>query len=214
MAFNTLSDHIVRGNAAGAEQWTQDALSQGIDCHDILEHGLIPGMEEVGEKFKSEEFFLPQVLLAARAMKTAMALLTPLLTQTQGDCPRARVVIGTVQGDLHDIGKNLVALMVEGAGFEVTNLGNDVSPEDFISAAKAQQADLVCMSTLLTTTMPMMGKIMEAMQDAGIRKGVKVMVGGAPVSETYASRIGADGFASDAATAVEQAKDLLGVKTG
>jgi 5-methyltetrahydrofolate--homocysteine methyltransferase len=213
MDFNTLRDHIIQGNAAGAEQWTQDALSQGIDCHDILERGLIPGMEVVGEKFKSEEFFLPQVLLATRAMKTAMALLTPLLTQTQGNAPRARVVIGTVQGDLHDIGKNLVALMLEGAGFEVTNLGNDVSPEAFISAAKAQQADLVCMSTLLTTTMPMMGKIMQAMQDADMREHVKVMVGGAPVSQSYALSIGADGFAPDAASAVEQAKGLLGVKT-
>jgi 5-methyltetrahydrofolate--homocysteine methyltransferase len=213
MDFNTLRDHIIQGNASGAEQWTQEALSQGVDCHAILEHGLIPGMEVVGDKFKSEEFFLPQVLLAARAMKTAMALLTPHLTVSQGDTPRARVVIGTVQGDLHDIGKNLVAMLLEGAGFEVTNLGNDVSPEAFVTAAKTQQADLVCMSTLLTTTMPMMAKIMAALQDAGIRERVKVMVGGAPVSKTYASSIGADGFASDAATAVEQAKALLGVGT-
>jgi 5-methyltetrahydrofolate--homocysteine methyltransferase len=213
MDFSTLSEHIIQGNAAGAEQWTREALSQGVDCHDILEQGLIPGMEAVGEKFKREEFFLPQVLLAARAMKTSMALLNPHLTEATGNASRARVVIGTVQGDLHDIGKNLVAMMLEGAGFEVTNLGNDVSPEAFINAVKAQQADLLCMSTLLTTTMPMMGKIMEALQTAGLRDNMKVMVGGAPVSETYARSIGADGFALDAATAVEQAKSLLGVKT-
>lgn len=211
MDFNALSDHIIQGNAAGAEQWTHEALSQGIDCHDILERGLIPGMSVVGEKFKNEEYFLPQVLLAARAMKAAMALLSPILTQTQGDAQRGRVVIGTVQGDLHDIGKNMVALMLEGAGFEVTDLGNDVSPKTFIRAAEEKQADMVCMSTLLTTTMPMMGKTIEAMQDAGIRQRIKVMVGGAPVSATYASSVGADGYAPEAATAVEQARDLLGV---
>jgi 5-methyltetrahydrofolate--homocysteine methyltransferase len=211
MDFNALSDHIIQGNAAGAEQWTQEALSQGVDCHDILERGLIAGMNVVGEKFKNEEYFLPQVLLAARAMKASMALLSPILAQAQGDAQRGRVVIGTVQGDLHDIGKNMVALMLEGAGFEVTDLGNDVSPESFISAVEEKQADMVCMSTLLTTTMSMMGKIIEAMEEAGIRQRIKVMVGGAPVSETYASSIGADGYASDAARAVEQVKDLLGV---
>jgi 5-methyltetrahydrofolate--homocysteine methyltransferase len=211
MDFNALSDHIIQGNAAGAEQWTQEALSQGVDCHDILERGLISGMSVVGEKFKNEEYFLPQVLLAARAMKAAMALLNPVLAQAQGDAQRGRVVVGTVQGDLHDIGKNMVALMLEGAGFEVTDLGNDVSPESFISAVEEKQADMVCMSTLLTTTMSMMGKIIEAMEEAGIRQRIKVMVGGAPVSETYASSIGADGYAPDAARAVEQAKDLLGV---
>jgi 5-methyltetrahydrofolate--homocysteine methyltransferase len=213
MDFNALSDHIINGKAADAEQWTQEALSQGVDCRDILERGLIPAMQVVGEKFKQEEFFLPQVLLAARAMKAAMALLSPLLAQTQDDTSRGRVVIGTVQGDLHDIGKNIVAMMFEGAGFEVIDLGNDVSPEAFVTTAEEKRADMVCMSALLTTTMPMMGKTIEALRDSGMRQRVKVMVGGAPLNATYASSIGADGYAPDAATAVERARDLLGVKS-
>jgi 5-methyltetrahydrofolate--homocysteine methyltransferase len=213
MDFKDLSEHIIRGRAPDAEQWTQAALSQGIDEHDILERGLIPGMEVVGEKFKHEECFLPEVLLAARAMKTVMALLRPRLAQTPSDTLRGRVVIGTVQGDLHDIGKNLVAMLLEGAGFDVTDLGNDVSPETFVTAAADRQADMVCMSALLTTTMSVMGKTIAALQDAGLRPRVKVMVGGAPVNDTYASNVGADGYAPDAATAVDRAKNLLGVKS-
>jgi len=171
----------------------------------------VAGMNVVGTKFKNNEFYVPEVLIAARAMHAGMDILKPLLTES-GVEPIAKVAIGTVQGDLHDIGKNLVAMMLEGAGFEVIDLGVDVKPEQFVDAVKNQGAELVCLSALLTTTMPYMKDTIQALKEAGVRDQVKVMIGGAPVTQSYADEIGADGYASDAATAVDVAKELLKIK--
>ena len=210
MELSVLSNHVIEGNAEAAEQWTREALSQGMNPLVIVSQGLVPGMDVVGEKFRNQEYFIPHVLFASKAMKTSMALLRPLMTQPYGASTK-RVVIGTVKGDLHDIGKSLVAMALEGAGFEVTDLGADVAPETFVKAVEGQQAHMLCMSALLTTTMVMMPATIDCLKDAEIRQQVKVMVGGAPVSEGYASEIGADGYAPDAFSAVERAKELLGI---
>ena len=204
-----LADAIIRGDAKTSEQLTQEAIDQNVPAGDVINKGLIAGMSVVGERFKNNEFYVPEVLIAARAMKTSMALLKPLLKE-QGVKPVGVVAIGTVRGDLHDIGKNLVSMMLEGAGFEVLDLGVDVSPDQFTAAVTEQGAGLVAMSALLTTTMPSMKDTIEAMAEAGVRGRAKVIIGGAPVTQSYSDEIGADGYAPDAASAVDVAKVLLG----
>jgi len=207
MSFQELSDMVLAGDNKGAEQWTRDALDAGVAPKEIIDKGLVPGMEVVGQRFKSNEFHMPEVLIAARAMKASMNLARPLIAESDAQ-PVARVVIGTVQGDLHDIGKNLVAMMLEGAGFEVHDLGVDVSPQAFVEAVEANNADVVCLSALLTTTMPMMRNVIEAVEQAELRAGVKVLIGGAPVSQAYADQVKADGYAPDGASAVDVARTL------
>ena len=213
MNFSELVEHIIMGDAKATEQWINQALSSKVEPRDIIEQGLVPGMAVVGEKFKNYEYYLPEVLISARAMQKGMAMLRPLLTDRQA--PNVgRVAIGTVKDDLHDIGKNLVAMMLEGAGFEVYNLGADVAPQSFIDAIQEHDCDLVCLSALLTTTMPMMRTTIEALQQAGVRQRVKVMVGGAPVTQDYATEIEADGYAPDGASAVDKARELVGIAAG
>ena len=208
--FEGLATAIINGKAPVAAELTKQALDEGTDASDILTKGLVAGMNVVGHKFKNNEFYVPEVLIAARAMKAAMEHLRPALAKT-GVEPVARVAIGTVRGDLHDIGKNLVAMMMEGAGFEIIDLGVDVKPEQFVQSVQDKRANVLCLSALLTTTMPAMSDTIKALDDAGVRGNVKVMIGGAPVTQNYAEEIGADGYAPDAASAVDQAKTLLGV---
>ncbi len=209
MDFQELSDMVIAGDHIGAEAWTQKALDSGIPAKTIIDDGLIPGMDEVGRRFRENEYYMPDVLVSARAMKISMALVRPLLAEA-GETTRGAVVIGTVQGDLHDIGKNLVGMMLEGAGYDVHDLGVDVSPEDFLKCVEENDAGILCMSALLTTTMPMMETTIKAASEAELRNKVKILVGGAPVSDAFAERIGADGYAPDAARAVELANSILG----
>lgn len=201
-----LAEAIIKGDMAGATQLTTEALAEGIAPKSVLDDGLIAGMDVIGGRFKKGEVFIPEVLIAARAMKSSMAILEPALAKA-GVEPVGRFVVGTVKGDLHDIGKNLVAMMMKGAGFEVIDLGVDVSPETFVEQVKAHGADMVGMSALLTTTMPAMEQAVKALNDSGVK--VKVLVGGAPVTQEYADKIGADGFAGNAAETVELAKSLV-----
>ncbi|GAP08417.1 MAG TPA: cobalamin-binding protein [Anaerolinea thermolimosa] len=199
---------IVEGDNNGVQEHVRAALESGMDAGTILNEGLIAGMAEVGRLFEEGEYFVPEMLISARAMKSAMAILKPHLTSEQVGFA-GRVAIGTVKGDLHDIGKNLVGLMLEGAGFQVIDLGSDVAPEKFVEAAKNNDVDIVAMSALLTTTMVNMKSTIAALEEAGVREKVKVMIGGAPVTEAYARQIGADGYAPDASRAVALAKSLL-----
>jgi 5-methyltetrahydrofolate--homocysteine methyltransferase len=199
---------VIEGQANVATPKVEQALSEGIPADTILRDGLIDAMREVGQLFEEGEFFVPEMLIAARAMKGALGILKPHLV-AEGVEPLGKIVIGTVKGDLHDIGKSLVAMMMEGAGFDVVDLGVDVSPEDFVGALQ-DGADIVAMSALLTTTMPNMKTTIEAIEQAGLRAKTKVMVGGAPVTPTYANEIGADGYASDASSAARMAQELLG----
>ncbi len=204
--LKALADAVINGDQNTALEITKAALEEGTAAKDVLDNGLIAGMDIVGARFKKNEIYIPEVLIAARAMKMAMKILEPELVKA-GVEPVGKLLIGTVQGDLHDIGKNLVAMMLKGAGFEVIDLGVDVGPEKFIEEAKAANAQLVGMSALLTTTMPGMEKTIKALKDAGIE--VKIIIGGAPVTQDYADRIGADGYAPDAASAVDLAKSLV-----
>ena len=204
--LKALADAVINGDQNKALEITKAALAEGTAAKDVLDNGLIAGMDIVGARFKKNEVYIPEVLISARAMKMAMGVLEPELVKA-GVEPVGKLLIGTVQGDLHDIGKNLVAMMLKGAGFEVIDLGVDVEPEKFIEQVKAANAQLIGMSALLTTTMPGMEKTIKAVKDAGI--GVKVMIGGAPVTQDYADRIGADGYAPDAASAVDIAKSLV-----
>ena len=199
---------IVDGQAPLVAQKVQEALESGIEPGSILNQGMIAAMAEVGKRFEEGEFYVPEMLIAARAMQSGLALLKPHLQQTDLQSS-GKVVIGTVKGDLHDIGKNLVAMMLEGAGFEIVDLGTDVSPDKFVSAAREHQADFVAMSALLTTTMPNMKTTIDALQAAGLRPQVKVLIGGAPITENFAGQVGADGYAPDASRAVAVAKSLL-----
>ncbi|NLC43749.1 MAG: cobalamin-binding protein [Clostridiales bacterium] len=203
-----IADFLKAGNAPKVKELVQAAVDEGVDPVAILNESLIVGMGEIGVLFKNNEVYVPEVLIAARAMKAGMAIVKPLLVEKDVKAV-GKVVIGTVKGDLHDIGKNLVGMMLEGAGFEVIDLGIDVSPEKFIDAIKGTQAEGVAMSALLTTTMPGMKDTIEAFKTAGIRDQVKIMIGGAPVTENYSDEIGADGYAPDAASAAELAKDLI-----
>jgi len=199
--LQAMTDAVQRGDRDAAVQTVQDALAAGLEPEQILNEGLIAGMSSVGEKFRNNEIFIPEVLIAARAMNGAMKILEPKLVET-GVEPRGKVVIGTVKQDLHDIGKNLVAMMLKGGGFKVIDLGVDVEPEKFVEAAKGEQAQVVALSALLTTTMPNMKAVVDALQEAGL-DGVKVMIGGAPVTQAYADEIGAAGYAPDAGSAVD-----------
>ena len=203
--LKTLADAIIKADQNAAVKITKAAIAEGIPAKTILDKGLIAGMGVVGARFKKNEVYIPEVLIAARAMKAAMEVLGPELAKA-GVEPVGRFLIGTVQGDLHDIGKNLVAMMLKGAGFQVTDMGVDVPPEKFIEQAKATNIGLIGMSALLTTTMPAMEKTLKAMRAAGVR--AKVMIGGAPITQGYADKIGADGYAADAASAVDVAKKL------
>jgi 5-methyltetrahydrofolate--homocysteine methyltransferase len=205
-----ISEALIVGNAKKVRELVEQALKEGVSPKEILDKALVPGMNVVGEKFKNNEYYVPEVLIAARAMHAGMDLIKPLLTQT-GATYVGKVVIGTVRGDLHDIGKNLVAMMLEGAGFQIIDLGVDVPPEKFVEVAKNENVDIVAMSALLTTTMLAMKDTINALKEAGIRDKVKVMIGGAPVTQRYADEIGVDGYAPDATTAVEKAKELLGL---
>lgn len=204
--LKALADAVIKGDQNTAVEITRAALEEGATAKTVLDEGLIAGMDVVGRRFKKNEIYIPEVLIAARAMKTAMALLEPELVKA-GVEPIGKLVIGTVQGDLHDIGKNLVAMMLKGAGFEVIDLGVDISPEKFVEQARATGVHLVGMSTLLTTTMPGMEKTIKALNDANV--SAKVMIGGAPVTQGYADKIGAHGYAPDAASAVDLAKSLI-----
>jgi 5-methyltetrahydrofolate--homocysteine methyltransferase len=206
--LENLAQYVIDGNAQKAKETTDEALAQKVPVADIINKGLVAGMQVVGQKFKCNEFYIPEVLIAARAMKQSMEKLRPLIAES-GIQPIARVAIGTVQGDLHDIGKNLVGMMLEGAGFEVIDLGTDVSPAKFVEAVREHKAEAIGLSALLTTTMPAMKETIAALQEAGLRDRVSVMVGGAPLTQAYADEIGADGYAPDAASAVDTAKQLL-----
>lgn len=202
-----LAQHVINGKAPLAVKVTEEAIASGIPAGEILQKGLIAGMQVVGEKFRNNEFYVPEVLIAARAMKMSLEKLRPLLVE-QKVKPIGRVAIGTCRGDLHDIGKNLVAMMMEGAGFEVIDLGIDVPPEKFVQAAR-DGAQIIALSALLTTTMPAMRDTIQALKEAGLRDKVRVLIGGAPVTQDYADEIGADGYGRDAATGAEKAKELL-----
>jgi len=207
--LQALARAILEGKRNEAVVLTQKLLDAGVTPKQILDEGLIAGMSVAGEKFKNGEYFVPEILVAARAMKASMEILRPLLVATDVQ-PIGTMVIGTVHGDLHDIGKNLVAMMMEGAGLKVVDLGVDVPAEKFIEAAKEHNAQIVGMSALLTTTMTYIPEVIEAFDEAGLRPKVKLIVGGAPVTQEWANQIGADAYAPDAATAVDRCKELLG----
>ena len=204
MLLQEISNQLQAGKAKIVKNLVQQAIDEGIPAQKILEEGLLSGMNVVGEKFKRNEVFVPEVLGAARAMNMGTALLKPLLA-ADGVKATGRVCIGTVKGDLHDIGKNLVKMMLEGKGLEVIDLGTDVSAEAFVNTAKEQNCQVICCSALLTTTMGVMGEVVKAAEAAGIRDQVKIMVGGAPVTDTFCAQIGADLYTSDAASAADAA---------
>lgn len=207
--IKAIYDGVVEGDNTTVQQIVAQALESGLSAASILNEALIPGMAEVGRLFEEGEYFVPEMLISARAMKSAMALLKPHLQQDDVKFA-GKVVIGTVKGDLHDIGKNLVGLMLEGAGFQVKDLGSDVTPEKYVAAVREENANVVAMSALLTTTMVNMKATITALEEAGLRGQVKVMVGGAPVTDSFARQIGADGYAPDASRAVAVARTLLG----
>jgi 5-methyltetrahydrofolate--homocysteine methyltransferase len=204
-----LKDTVIAGNLGEARGMAEKALAEGAKPGDILKQGLIAGMDHVGELFKQNEIYVPEVLLAAKSMQQAMEVLKPHLVKG-GIKPRGKAVVGTVRGDLHDIGKNLVAMMLEGAGFEIIDLGNDVPAERFVEAAEENQADLIGMSALLTTTMHVMKETVDLVRERGLTGKVRTMVGGAPVTRGFAEEIGADGYGDDAASAVDLAKQFVG----
>ncbi len=204
--LKVLSDSIIKGDQKTAVDVTKAALDEGMAPGTILAEGLIAGMNVIGVRFKANEVYIPEVLISARAMKMAMEILEPKLAEA-GVKPLGTAMIGTVQGDLHDIGKNLVVMMLKGAGFKVTDIGVDVAPDAFVEKAKECGAQVVGLSALLTTTMPAMEKTIQALKDADLAS--KTMIGGAPVTQAYADKIGADGYAADAASAVDTAKELL-----
>ena len=207
--LSTLRKAVIEGDVPTSVSAARKALDEGVQPLDLISQAISPAMAEVGKLFEEGEYFVPELLMAARATKEIFQILRPLLAQT-GSKPIAHVVLGTVQGDLHDIGKNLVAAMLEGGGFEVTDLGVDVPPEDFVAAVKKKPAQIVGLSALLTTTMPAMKTTIEAFRAAGIREQIKIMVGGAPVTKIYAESIGADGYSESAAAAVNLARRLTG----
>jgi len=205
-----IADNLIKGKAPEVKELVQKALDEGIDIEKVLNEGLVAGMNVVGVKFKANEFYVPEVLIAARAMKGGMGILRPILIE-KNIKGVGTIVIGTAKGDLHDIGKNLVGMMLEGAGFEVIDIGVDVSAEKFVQTAKEKDASLIGLSALLTTTMVSMKDVVKAAQETGLDGKVKIMIGGAPVTQSYADEIGANGYAPDAASAVDKAKELLGI---
>jgi 5-methyltetrahydrofolate--homocysteine methyltransferase len=204
-----LKQAVIAGNMASAKELTEKALKEGAEAGKILNQALIAGMDRVGELFKCSEIYVPEVLLAAKSMQLAMQVLKPQLVKG-GIKPRGKVVVGTVRGDLHDIGKNLVAMMLEGAGFEIIDLGNDVPSDEFVQAAVQHDADIIGMSALLTTTMHVMKDTIDLLKQKNLNGKIKTMIGGAPVTQAFASQIGADGYGDDAATAVDLAKEFAG----
>ncbi len=206
--YQPIMDALVACDAAGVTDSVRSLLEGGVPAQDILDNGLIAGMDIVGEKMENGDMFIPEVLMAAKAMGAAVEILKPLLGEA-ASAAKGRVVIGTVKGDLHDIGKNLVTMMMESAGLEVTDLGVDIAPEAFVAAVEEKNANILAMSALLTTTMPMMEKTIEAVRASGLRERVKIMVGGAPVTQAFADTIQADVYAADAGAAAKAAKRLL-----
>ncbi len=206
--IQTAYDAILKGDTDALLASVESGLNEGLAPEEILNQGLIAAMTDVGDRYERGEFYVPEMLVAARTMQSGLKLLKPHLIES-GVESTARVVIGTVRGDLHEIGKNLVAMMLEGAGFEVTDLGNDVPPDEFVNAAREHDADIIGMSALLTTTMPHMQDVIAALEDIGLRDKVKVIVGGAPITQEFADQIGADGFGADASAAVRLVKALL-----
>jgi len=209
--LKAIAEDLRKGEASKVKGLVQAALDEGASVEDVLNEGLIAGMTMVGELFKENEIFLPEVLFAGKAMEAGMEILRPLMLKAGGQKVKARIVLGTVTGDIHNIGKNLVRIMLEGAGYEVNDLGVDVPPQRFVDAA-ADGAQIVGMSALLTTTMQRMKPVIEALEKAGLKGRVKTMIGGAIVTQQYADEIGADGYAPDAGSAVDKAKELLGLR--
>ncbi len=206
--FKSMIDGLVSCDPAQVTDLVNAALADGIAAGDILKNGLIAGMDIVGEKMESGEMFIPEVLMAAKAMGDCVVILKPLLGEDES-ATGGSVIIGTVKGDLHDIGKNLVAMMMESAGLEVHNIGVDIAPENFVAQIKEKNAQIVCLSALLTTTMPMMKQTVDAIVESGLRDQVKILVGGAPVTQSFAEEIGADGFAADAGAASKLVKSYV-----
>lgn len=206
--YSELYDAIMTGNAKRAEELTRAAIEAKVAPTELVQKYMIPAMDEVGKRFECNEYFVPELLIAARAMKVSLELIAPLLA-TAGAEPVGRVVIGTVQGDLHDIGKNLVASMLEGGGFQVVDLGVDVPPERFVEAAREKDGTIVALSSLLTTTMTVMKAVIEALEKAGLRDRTKVIIGGAPITQQFADAIGADGYGDNANAAVALARKLV-----
>ena len=204
-----LYDAILTGNAQKAEEVTKAAMEAQADPNELVQKYMIPAMDEVGKRFECNEYFVPELLIAARAMKTSLALLTPKLAEI-GAKAAGQVVIGTVQGDLHDIGKNLVASMLEGGGFQVTDLGVDVPADRFLEEVKDKDGAIIALSALLTTTMTQMKAVVQALEEAGLREKVKVIIGGAPITQQYCDEIGADGYSDNASAAVGLARELVG----
>ncbi|NOZ50922.1 MAG: cobalamin-binding protein [Chloroflexi bacterium] len=207
--LSSISQTIIEGDLNTISDLTQDALDDNTSAETILNEGLMPGMDYVGVEFRAGRMFVPEVLRSARSMQTAMDILRPLLVAGNVQMT-GKIVLGTVKGDLHDIGKNLVGMMAEGAGFEIEDLGKNIDPEAFVTAVKNFEPDIVGMSALLTTTMRSMEHTIKALEEAGVRDRVKVMIGGAPVTQDFADQIGADGYASNASSAIELAKKLVG----
>jgi 5-methyltetrahydrofolate--homocysteine methyltransferase len=203
-----ISTAVIEGNMDDIEDLTDDALDEGLSAEQILNEGLMPGMDHVGVEFKAGNMFVPEVLRSAKTMQGSMTIIRPMLVET-GVKTAGKVLLGTVKGDLHDIGKNLVGMMCEGAGFEVKDIGKDVAPEQFVDAVKEYEPDVVGMSALLTTTMRAMESTIKVLEEAGLRDKVKIIIGGAPVTQAFADQIGADGYASNAAGAADLAKKLV-----
>jgi len=208
VSYDALNEGVIKGDGSAVEAEVNRALNEGAEARDILAKGLIGGMSVVGERFGAGDMFLPEVLMSAHAMHQGLDIVKPLLTES-GEKALGSVVIGTVEGDIHDIGKRIVGFMLEGNGYEVTDLGTDVKADAFAQAIEEHKPDILGMSAMLTTTMPNMGKTIDLLKEKGLRKEVKVMVGGAPINEQYARSIGADGYAPEAGSAVELVKKLL-----
>jgi 5-methyltetrahydrofolate--homocysteine methyltransferase len=206
--LQAIAEAVISGDRDTVSALVQEAVDEGTAPEDVINEGLIAGMNVVGVKFKANEFYVPEVLIAARAMHAGMDIVKPLLAESES-ISRGKIVLGTVKGDLHDIGKNLVGMMLEGGGYDVIDIGVDQAPESFVESAQAQEAQIVALSALLTTTMPAMKDTIDAIVEAGLRDGVKIIVGGAPVTQSFADEIGADGYAADAASAVDLANSLL-----
>ena len=212
MDLGEILDAVLRGDVTAVETLVEQAVTEGAAPQQIVTESLVPAMAEVGARFERAEFFVPEMLIASRAMQAGLGVLRPLMVDEQlTTVGVGRVVMGTIQGDMHDLGKNLVCAMLEGAGFEIVDLGADVTPEKFVAALRQAKTDIVGMSALMTTTMPAMERTVDALAEAGLLDGVKVMVGGAPLTQEYCDQIGADGYAPDASAAVRKASELVGV---
>ena len=208
--LNEISENVIKGDADGVAELVQKALNERIDLQEIMHEGMVSGMTVIGERFKNNEIFLPEMMVAARAMNAGLDIIEPLIAESNARYV-GKVVIGTVKDDLHDVGKNMVKIMFKGSGFQVFDLGIDVSPDEFVQAAKKNNVDLIALSALLTLTVHNMKGTIEVIEEAGFKNETKIMVGGAPVTQNIADQVGADGYAPDCARAVEKAKELLGL---